>query len=171
VSDGKRHATALTNAALTQLHLPALPLGVLASVPNLRPAAEAKLRQQQAEAVGELAACLERLREAVGGLAEAAGSLQQLLDREAAAPLLAEGAVFATLPLRLVGSMVREVAEMHGAELAVKAAVLQGFEDIVGEEAAAVACCCLLTPVWDLSMCCETGGSWQALSLEYCMQG
>ena len=145
MSDGTRHATALTNAALTQLHLPALSLGVLASVPNLRPAAEAKLRQQQAEAVGELAACLERLREAVGGLAEAAGSLQPLLDREAAAPLLAEGAVFATLPLRLVGSMVREVAEMHGAELAVKAAVLQGFEDIVGEEAAAVACCCLLT--------------------------
>ena len=59
--------------------------------------------------------------------------------------------MFATLPLRLVGSMVREVAEMHGAELAVKAAVLQGFEDIVGEEAAAVACCCLLTAVWDLS--------------------
>lgn len=132
VGDGKRAATALTNAALTQLHLPALPLGLLGDAPNLRPAAAAKLMQQQDAAIKELAACLSRLQEAAAGLAAAADSLQQLLDAEAAAPLLMERAVFAMLPLQLLGSMVAEIHSMHDAELAVKAAVLAGVEQIAG---------------------------------------
>lgn len=135
VADGKRAATALTNAALTQLHLPALPLGLLAGVSGLRPAAEAKLRQQQAAALAELAACLQRLRDAAASLGAASDSLRQLLECEAAAPLLAEGPVFASLPLRLLGGMFGELAGMHAAELAVKAGVLQGFQQIVGEAA------------------------------------
>ena len=138
VSDGKAAATALSNAALTQLHLPALPLGLLADVPGLRPAAEAKLRQQLSTAVAALSACLERLGEAVAGLAAAADSLQQLVQRDAAAPVLAEAPVFASLPLRLVGDMAAEVHAMHQAELGVKAAVLRGCEQVVGECRSAV---------------------------------
>ena len=135
MADGKRAATALTNASLTQLHLPALPLGLLAGVPGLRLAAEAKLRQQQAAALEELGACLQRLREAAAGLGAASDSLRQLLDAEAAAPLLAEAPVFASLPLRLLGGMFAELAAMHDAELAVKAGVLRGFQQITGERA------------------------------------
>ena len=116
VSDGKRHATMLTNAVLTQLHLPALPLGLLADVPNLRPASEAKLRQQQAEALGAL-----------------------------------------------VG------AEMHDAELAVKAAVLQGFGGIVGVAPACycqclvcVECVCACVFWTACRVCGEMRGSFQA---------
>lgn len=132
VGDSKRHATALTNAVLTQLHLPALPLDLLADVPDLREAAAAKLVQQQALALSELAACLERLQAAVERLAEAEGGLQQLLEVETAAPLLAERAVFATLPLHLLGSMVEQVRSMHATELVAKEAVLRGFEQILG---------------------------------------
>ncbi|PRW57222.1 putative uncharacterized protein LOC105043418 isoform X1 [Chlorella sorokiniana] len=137
VSDGKAAATTLTNAALTQLHLPALPLVLLGDVPGLRPAAEAKLRQQQDEALAALKACLERLHEAVAGLAAAADSLHQLAERDAAAPLLAKAPVFATLPLHLVAAMLAEVHSQHQAELGVKAGVLRGCEQVVGDLRAA----------------------------------
>lgn len=136
VGDGKQHATALTNAILTQLHLPAMPLTLLGEATELRAAATVKLLQQQAEAVAQLAGCLERLRCAVERLAEATAGLQQLLDSEASAPLLMEGAVFATLPLRVLGNMAAEVERMHRAELDVKAAVLHGFQQILGAVAA-----------------------------------
>lgn len=112
----------------------------------------------------------------MANLADAAASLQQLLDAEAAAPLLGEGAVFAALPLRLLGAMLAEVRggggrellhspdeplrlvlllimclggdkrallisfllqvhSQHRDELAVKAGVLQGCQQIVGERA------------------------------------
>lgn len=138
VSNGKRAATALTNAALTQLHLPALSLGLLADISGLRPAAQAKLQQQQGAALAELAASTYQLREAAGGLAAASDSLRTLLDAETAAPLLAEAPVFATLPLHLLAGMFGEVAAMHDAELAVKAGVLAGFQQIVGKP---VGCC------------------------------
>jgi uroporphyrinogen-III decarboxylase len=133
VSEGRRHATALTNAVLTEAHLPALPLGLLAGVPNLRQAAAAKLVQQQTTALQELAACLQQLQAAVAGLAEASASLLQLLDAEADRPVLADGAVFATLSMQLVSGMVQDVHSMHQEELAVKSAVCQGFEQILGE--------------------------------------
>lgn len=133
MSEGKAAATALTNAALTQLHLPALPLGLLGDVPGLRPAALAKLRQQQNEALATLSACLGRLEEAVAGLAAAADSLHQLAERDAAAPVLAEAPVFASLPLHLVATMLAEVHTQHQAELGVKAAVLRGCQQVVGE--------------------------------------
>lgn len=133
MSEGKAAATALTNAALTQLHLPALPLGLLGDVPGLRPAALAKLRQQQDEALATLSACLGRLEEAVAGLAAAADSLRQLAERDAAAPMLAEAPVFASLPLHLVATMLAEVHTQHQAELGVKAAVLRGCQQVVGE--------------------------------------
>jgi hypothetical protein len=136
VGDGKQHATALTNAILTQLHLPAMPLTLLGEATELRAAATVKLSQQQVEAVAQLAGCLERLRCAMERLAEAAAGLQQLLDSEASAPLLMEGAVFATLPLRVLGNMAAEVERMHRAELDVKAAVLHGFQQILGVFAA-----------------------------------
>lgn len=148
LADGMSAAKALSNAALTQLHLPALPLGPLADVPNLRSAAQAKLLQQQAAALAQLAACLDRLREAAAGLASAAGGLQQLLASEAERPLLMERPVFASLPLRLLGSMLDEVAAMHQAELAVKAALLAGFEQIAGGALRCSVCagwwCCYL---------------------------
>ena len=136
VSSGKAAATTLTNAALTQLHLPALPLGLLGDVPGLRAAAEAKLRLQQDEALATLSACLESLREAVAGLAAAADSLRQLAERDAAAPVLAEAPVFASLPLHLVAAMLAEVHAQHQAELGIKAAVLRGCQQTVGEWAA-----------------------------------
>lgn len=176
VGDGKRAATALTNAALTQLHLPALQLGLLGDAPGLRPAAAAKLQAQQDASLAALALCLQQLQGVVASLADAAASLQQLLDAEAAAPLLGEGAVFAALPLRLLGGMLAEVRGLtagvaitrrasglsicafltiscvsqnlakrgfslcllqvhaqHRNELAVKAGVVQGCHQIVGE--------------------------------------
>lgn len=151
MSDGKVHATALTNAALSQLHLPAVPLGLVEGVPGLRPAALAKLRQQQETALEELEACLARLQEAVGALAAAVGTLQQLLEAEAAAPLMGEGAVFATLPLRLLGGMLGEVHSMHSAELAVKAGVVQGMRQVVGERCTQVS---RAGWAWHGSACC-----------------
>jgi len=140
VGDGKRAATALTNAVLTQLHLPALPLGPLGEVPGLRPAATAKLLAQQEAALAELADCLGRLQAAAEGLSGAAAGLEELLAREAEAPVLGEGPVFAALPLRLLGGMLGEVATQHGAELTVKAGVLQGFRQIAGERADGSGC-------------------------------
>ncbi|KAL4452097.1 hypothetical protein ABPG75_007759 [Micractinium tetrahymenae] len=137
VGDGRRAATELTNAALTQLHLPALPLGLLGDAPGLRPAAAAKLRAQQDASLAALAACLQRLHGAVAGLAEATASLQHLLDAEAVAPLLGEGAVFGALPLRLLGAMLAEVHTQHRSELAVKAGVVEGCQQIVGDLRAA----------------------------------
>ncbi|KAL4437496.1 hypothetical protein ABPG77_003477 [Micractinium sp. CCAP 211/92] len=137
VGDGKRAATALTNAALTQLHLPALQLGLLGDAPGLRPAAAAKLQAQQDASLAALALCLQQLQGVVASLADAAASLQQLLDAEAAAPLLGEGAVFAVLPLRLLGGMLAEVHAQHRNELAVKAGVVQGCHQIVGDLGAA----------------------------------
>lgn len=151
VSEGKAAATVLTNAALTQLHLPALPLGLLADVPGLRPATAAKLRQQQDDALAALGACLERLQEAVAGLAAAADSLCQLGEKDAAAPVLGEAPVFASLPLRLVAGMLAEVHTMHQTELGIKAAVLRGCQQVVGEFGAALGSCarreagCLMT--------------------------
>lgn len=133
VADGKHAATALTNAALTQLHLPALPLGALADVPGLRPAAAAKLAAQQAAALADLSGCLERLTAVVAALEAAAAGLQELAQREAEAPLLGEGAVFAALPLHLLGRMLCEVAVQHRAELAVKEGVVGGFTLVLGE--------------------------------------
>lgn len=141
VSEGKAAATALTNVALTQLHLPALPLGLLADVPGLRPAAAAKLRQQQDDALAALGACLERLQEAVAGLAAAADSLCQLGEKDAAAPVLGEAPVFASLPLRLVAGMLAEVHTMHQTELGIKAAVLRGCQQVVGEWGANLGTC------------------------------
>lgn len=53
-SEGQRAATALTNAVLSLVHLPALPLGVLAGVEGLQQAAADKLRVRQAAHLQEL---------------------------------------------------------------------------------------------------------------------
>jgi hypothetical protein len=133
VTEGRQHGSALSNAVLTQLHLPALPLGSLADIPELRQVAAAKLVQQQTAALAQVAACLDQLQAAVAGLADAGSSIQELADAEAEAPLLAEGPVFASLPLSLLSGMVEDVWRMHEAELAAKEAVVQGFEQILGE--------------------------------------
>ena len=107
--------------------------GLLEGVPNVRPAALAKLQHQQTAALEELSSCLGRLREAVEGawrLPPTACSTCWSARRRA--PLLMKRAVFAVLPLRLLGGMVDEVHSMHAAELEVKAAVLRGLQEIVG---------------------------------------
>eukprot|EP00887_Chlorella_sp_A99_P007678 scaffold20.g7678.t1 len=128
VGEGKSHATELTNTALRTVHLPALPLGALEGTPGLLAAAIARLAQRQREQLAALAACLDALQGAAGSMAVAAASLEELMQREAEAPVLGAGPVFAGLPLALVAHMLREVHAMHEAELAVKRAVVRGFE-------------------------------------------
>lgn len=156
VGDGKQHATALTNAQLTLVHLPVLPLGALADVPNLRQAAADKLVERQHQQLQQLSGCLGRLSEAVASLAVAAESLQALAAQEAAAPVLGDRPVFAGLPLGLVAGLLGEIHGMHEAELGVKEAVVLGIQQIGGGWAAVVA---VGAPV-------STAGGWAAVAAD-----
>ena len=110
-------------------HLPGLDLGALAGVAGLREAAAAKLGAQQAQQLAALALSLAALEAAVSDLRSAAGvhtehclgaageahwrpdprprlpfrlaagTLEELLERERAAPILQDRPVFAALSL------------------------------------------------------------------------
>jgi hypothetical protein len=104
--DGLKAARGVSNASLSQRDLGALPLGVLSQLPGIQDAARAKLRCQ-------IHAQLASLQLAVDDCTAATQQLRATSD------LLAAGcdgttdgqAVFAALPLHLIGSVTPAVSD------------------------------------------------------------
>lgn len=137
VAEGKGAATQLSNVLLTAVHLPALPLGVLADVPGLLPASNSRLQERQWQQLAVLACCTERLAQAVADLQKAATRVAELAEAEAVAPVLGPTPVFAGLPLDSMSHMLLELQSMHAAELEVKQQVMAGFRQLVERQASA----------------------------------
>jgi hypothetical protein len=133
-SAGMQHATALSNALLTQQYLPSMPLGALQGLPGLLQAAAGKLaaRQQQAlrqlqGAVGDLRAAAADMGAAVAGVGGRAGGGAgpgQVLARSQP--------VFSSISLPAALAMLQELLAMFSQDCRLK-------QELEGAMGAAVA--------------------------------
>jgi hypothetical protein len=126
---GQRAGTQLSNAVLTAMHLPAMPLGVLADVEGLPHAAAAKLAARAAECLQQLQAAAEQQAAAAQAMEAALGAVRGCVDQP---DWQDRQPVFQSLSVPAAAAMLQQVVDMHCAELAVKWQLLAGFEHVVG---------------------------------------
>lgn len=130
VTDGKGHATSITNSILSQTHVPSLKLGVLASIPNIDQAAINKLLERQLASFSLLQQCLDRLESSIEFLSAAVASVSSLLE-ETPDNIQTMPVFSATLTLEMTAKLLEDIERMYTAELEAKRAVIVGFDGCI----------------------------------------
>jgi hypothetical protein len=106
---------------------PALPLGCLAAVPDLKQAIISKKLAQGFGSLALLASSLEALESAGNGVTAAIANLLDLTAREEAEMVMQGGPVFLALPLSSISGIMQHIADEHASELRAKRTVVADF--------------------------------------------
>lgn len=112
---GRRAMEAFSNAILRMWYLPHLSLGPLVALPDLRPAATAKLLSLIHKHLNELAEAINSLRTFQQAMADA-----QIGVNESCAMEGAPAAVFQSMSGSTISSLLQSISSMHGSQLEVR---------------------------------------------------